>query len=163
MSLVNAVTLENQLTDFVKSIDINSSYDQLSNISTDPILFSELQKKLTVLIQKNTEKLHSVNNLVGVELGGVPYVSQLSINLDKPYIIFKNKTKGYGTDKLIEGTFQSGENIILVMHTITDTVLEHCTVLLKQHHLNCILCVGLISQFSAKYPFPIKSVFESDD
>ena len=163
MSLVNEVTIEADLNKFFTSLDDQSGYDFLSNESVNPKYFSELEKQLYKLIVDSDVQLDSIGKLVGVELGGVPYVSQLSIDLNKPSLIVKYKTKGYGTDKLIEGVYEKGTSVIVVMHSITDSSLDHCLSVLEAQGLTCELVVGVLQQISKSYSVDIKSLYQFND
>jgi orotate phosphoribosyltransferase len=57
--------------------------------------------------------------LAAPELGAVSIVTALSIAIDKPFVIVRKLAKGYGTDQLIEGAYQPGDNMVLIEDVIT--------------------------------------------
>ncbi len=61
----------------------------------------------------------SYDLIAAPELGAVPLASVLSIKLNKPFIIVRKSGKGYGTDKLIEGGFESKQRAVLVEDVLT--------------------------------------------
>ena len=45
----------------------------------------------------------SYDLIAGPELGAVPIISLISTKVGKPFVIVKKESKGYGTEKMIEG------------------------------------------------------------
>ena len=52
--------------------------------------------------------------LAGVALGAVPLVAATSLVSQKPYVIVRKVTKEYGTGNRIEGTFDDGEEVVVL-------------------------------------------------
>ena len=59
------------------------------------------------------------DRLAGVELGAVPLVVAVSLATGLPYAIVRKGVKQYGTGKGIEGTFETGERLVLVEDVVT--------------------------------------------
>ncbi len=57
--------------------------------------------------------------LVGPALGGVPIVTALGLELDRPFVIDRGKAKGHGRGRRFEGTFGAGPRCLLVEDLIT--------------------------------------------
>lgn len=57
--------------------------------------------------------------LAGVELGGVPLVTALSMEMGLPFVIVRTREKTYGTMKTIEGIYEMGENVTLIEDIVT--------------------------------------------
>ena len=57
--------------------------------------------------------------LAAPELGAVSIATALSIAIDKPFVIVRKLAKGYGTDQLIEGAYQPGDNMVLIEDVVT--------------------------------------------
>jgi len=80
---------------------------------TCPQLLAEIARALARLLPQD------VDRLAGVELGGVPLATALSLESGLPFVIVKKGKKGYGTDKRIEGRLVPGEHIVLVEDVVT--------------------------------------------
>ena len=56
-----------------------------------------------------------IDRIAGAELGGIALAAATSLECGKPFVIVRNSKKaGYGTGKLIEGTLNAGERVLLV-------------------------------------------------
>ena len=70
-------------------------------------------KNLQNLIDKQTG-LENFDALVSVPTGGLVIASALSIETVKPLIYVRNKSKEYGTSKLIEGKLSSNMKLVMI-------------------------------------------------
>ena len=52
--------------------------------------------------------------IAGAELGGVALAAATAMQTGKNWIIVRNSKKGYGTGKLVEGTLNKGDVVLLV-------------------------------------------------
>ncbi|MHC4604741.1 MAG: orotate phosphoribosyltransferase, partial [Planctomycetota bacterium] len=55
-----------------------------------------------------------VTLIAGAELGGVALAAATAMQTDKNWVIIRNKKKGYGTDKMLEGVLKTGDVVLLV-------------------------------------------------
>jgi len=55
-----------------------------------------------------------VTLIAGAELGGVALAAVTSLVTGKNWVIIRNKKKGYGTDKMLEGVLKPGDVVLLV-------------------------------------------------
>ncbi|MEQ1664279.1 MAG: orotate phosphoribosyltransferase [Bdellovibrionales bacterium] len=78
-----------------------------------PELLREIAKKMTPLIPKD------IQLLAGLELGGVPIATALSLETGMPLIFVRKKAKDYGTMKLAEGSEFSGKKICIIEDVVT--------------------------------------------
>lgn len=69
------------------------------------------------LLEQVKDKLESMSfdRLVSVDLLPLSLTSLLSVSVNKPFIITRKQTKGYGTNKSIEGSFSSGEKVVVLV------------------------------------------------
>jgi orotate phosphoribosyltransferase len=76
----------------------------------------------------------SYDRLAAPELGGVALAAALSIKANKPFVIVRKGSKGYGTEKLIEGAINPNERIVLIEDVLTTAgaALKACDVLLNE-------------------------------
>lgn len=101
--------------DFVLSSGKRSTYylDKW-RFETTPELLREIARSLSELLPSPKP-----DRLAGVELGGVPLVTALSLETGIPSLIVRRQAKEYGTAKGIEGVFESGERVVLVEDVLT--------------------------------------------
>jgi orotate phosphoribosyltransferase len=76
--------------------------------STQPALLAEIARHMAPLVPAGTQRL------AGVELGGVPLVTALSLETGLPFVIVRKGQKDYGTARKIEGVLAAGERVTLV-------------------------------------------------
>jgi orotate phosphoribosyltransferase len=57
--------------------------------------------------------------LAGPELGAVALAAAASLASGLPFLIVRKAAKGYGTDNLLEGTFEPGARVCLVEDVVT--------------------------------------------
>ena len=57
--------------------------------------------------------------LAGVELGGIPLATAVSLESDLPFVIVRKEKKGHGHDTLMEGELQDGEHVVLLEDVTT--------------------------------------------
>lgn len=96
------------------------------------ISFPKLNKEICLeLINKINDNTHLV---CGAPYGAVSYASIISILGEMPMIFLRKETKKYGTKKLIEGEYNSGDKVVLIEDVITtgNSVIESATILEEQ-------------------------------
>ncbi len=79
----------------------------------DPVLLEAVATHLEGLVPPGTEVL------AGLELGGVPVATALSIRSGLPVAFVRKAPKAYGTMKLAEGTDVRGREVVVVEDVIT--------------------------------------------
>lgn len=97
---------------------------QTSNFYIDKYIIESIPDALIlacdILHDVLRSKLFPVNFLGGLEVGGIPIASILSILTRIPVLFIRKKAKEYGTCKLIEGVIpDKNDNIVLVEDVIT--------------------------------------------
>ena len=59
------------------------------------------------------------DRIAGVELGGVPLATALSLETGIPMLIVRRQAKEYGTARGIEGVATEGETVVLIEDVLT--------------------------------------------
>lgn len=80
---------------------------------SDPALMRDVIAELARILPP------SFDRLAGLELGGVPLATGLSLSTGKPCLFVRKTAKQYGTCNLVEGGFQPGERVVAVEDVIT--------------------------------------------
>jgi orotate phosphoribosyltransferase len=79
----------------------------------DPTILRDVAQQLVPLIPDDTEVL------AGLELGGVPLATALSLATGLPAAFVRREAKSYGTAKLAEGAEIAGKHVLVVEDVIT--------------------------------------------
>ncbi|MFQ5887232.1 MAG: orotate phosphoribosyltransferase [Candidatus Hydrothermarchaeales archaeon] len=89
-------------------------YIDLKNAYTDP-------KIMEMIVEGMSEAMRGekIDRIAGIEMGGVPIATALSLKTGLPFIIIRKRERGHGTDKRIEGELRSGENVVVVEDVVT--------------------------------------------
>ena len=80
---------------------------------SDPQLLMAIIKEMKLLVPQNTEII------AGLEMGGIPLVTALSIETGIASVFVRKKAKEYGTCKIAEGAEISGKNICVIEDVVT--------------------------------------------
>lgn len=89
-------------------------YVDLRAIASSPILLQQLAQELLTLCPEENYEL-----ICGVPYAALPLATVMSIENNTPLIIKRKESKGYGTNKLIEGIFRKGQKALIVEDVIT--------------------------------------------
>jgi orotate phosphoribosyltransferase len=80
---------------------------------SDPQLLTAIIKEMKLLIPENTEIL------AGLEMGGIPLATALSIETSIVCAFVRKQAKEYGTCKIAEGADVSGKKICVIEDVVT--------------------------------------------
>ena len=80
---------------------------------SDPLLLEPVAAGLVRLLPPSTELL------AGLELGGVPLATALSLRLGLPAVFVRKQAKEYGTRKLAEGIAVQGRRLCIIEDVVT--------------------------------------------
>ena len=110
---------------------------------TKPEILKPLSEELAKLFPESS----TYDRIAAPELGAVPIASLVSIVLNKPFIIIKKENKGYGTSKLIEGTYNENETVVMIEDVMTTggAVLRACEIV-ENNGLRVKQIVGIINR-----------------
>ena len=100
--------------DFVlRSGQISNEYFDKYLFESAPRLLTEIAGHLSKLIPEGTEVL------AGLEMGGIPIATAMSIQTNMPVVFVRKKAKEYGTCKLAEGTDINGKRVCIIEDVVT--------------------------------------------
>ena len=97
----------------LRSGKISSFYWDKYRFESDPALLAAFAAEMRPLLPKTFERL------AGLELGGVPLATALSLRTGKPCLYVRKEAKTYGTCNLVEGGFQPGDRVVVIEDVIT--------------------------------------------
>ncbi|MCS6838515.1 MAG: orotate phosphoribosyltransferase [Bdellovibrionaceae bacterium] len=119
----------------------SQEYFDKYRIESDPRLLSEVARHMLPLIPPQTDVL------AGLELGGIPLATALSLQSEIPVVFVRKKPKNYGTCRAVEGLSSLRGKYVLVVEDVITTggqVLESVRELRKEGaHIVGILCMIL--------------------
>jgi orotate phosphoribosyltransferase len=90
-----------------------TEYFDKYRFESDPRLLAEIADQLAPLVPAGTELL------AGLELGGVPIATALSLRTGLPAVFVRKQAKTYGTAKLAEGVDVEGRRLLVVEDVVT--------------------------------------------
>ena len=97
----------------LRSGQVSDRYFDKYLFEADPALLSAVAAEAVALIPAGTEVL------AGLELGGVPVATALSLRAGLPAAFVRKDAKAYGTMKLAEGAAIEGRHVLVVEDVIT--------------------------------------------
>jgi orotate phosphoribosyltransferase len=101
----------------------SSEYFDKYRFESDPKLLSAIAEQMVELVPQG------VDALAGLELGGVPVATALSLRTGIPAVFVRKKAKDYGTCQLAEGMSIDGATLCVVEDVVTSggQIVQSCT------------------------------------
>ncbi len=97
----------------LRSGQIATEYFDKYRFEADPVLLADIAAALVALLPPDTEVL------AGLELGGVPIATALSLHTGIPAAFVRKQAKAYGTARLAEGAEIEGRRVTVIEDVIT--------------------------------------------
>ena len=97
----------------LRSGQISNEYFDKYRFEADPKLLRRVAKRMLELLPAGTELL------AGLELGGVPIATAMSLESGLPVVFVRKEAKTYGTCQCVEGGDVSGKKIAIIEDVIT--------------------------------------------
>jgi len=122
----------------LRSGAVSDIYWDKYRFESDPVMLEAIVEQMLVLLPPAYDKL------AGMELGGIPLATVLSLKTGRPCLYIRKKAKDYGTRNLVEGGFSAGERVVVIEDVIT-TAGQVCTLVKEMRELGLeirhVLCV----------------------
>ncbi len=97
----------------LRSGQISNEYFDKYLFESDPVLLTEIARHLAKLVPQGTEVL------AGLEMGGIPIATTLSIKTGIPAVFVRKKAKEYGTGKVAEGISVKDKKVCIIEDIVT--------------------------------------------
>lgn len=97
----------------LRSGETATEYFDKYRFESDPALLTAIADHMVPLIPND------IDYLAGLELGGVPVATSLSLRTGLPAVFVRKRAKEYGTRQLIEGADVNGARLCIVEDVIT--------------------------------------------
>ncbi|MGE5551643.1 MAG: orotate phosphoribosyltransferase [Bacteroidota bacterium] len=97
----------------LRSGQISHEYFDKYLFESDPELLRAIAARMRPLIPKDTEVL------AGLEMGGIPIATALSLETGLPLLLVRKKAKDYGTCKVAEGQDHGGKKVCVIEDVVT--------------------------------------------
>lgn len=114
---------------------------------SDPLLLTELARQLAELVPEDTEVL------AGLELGGIPIATALTLETGIPTAFVRKKAKAYGTKRLAEGV-DIRDKKVCIIEDVTSTagqIIESARELRKEGaNVTTVICVIVRDEVAAE-------------
>ncbi|MGQ2934244.1 MAG: orotate phosphoribosyltransferase [Sphingopyxis sp.] len=97
----------------LRSGQISETYFDKYRFEADPALLRRVAAEMIPLLPKDTDVL------AGLELGGIPIATAISLATDLPAAFVRKEAKEYGTCLAVEGGGVEGKRVVLIEDVIT--------------------------------------------
>ncbi|NJP07014.1 MAG: orotate phosphoribosyltransferase [Chloroflexaceae bacterium] len=97
----------------LRSGGVSAFYWDKYRFESDPRLLWAISQHLLPLLPA------AFDRLAGLELGGIPLATALSLASGRPALYVRKTAKTYGTCNLVEGGYASGETVVVIEDVIT--------------------------------------------
>ena len=97
----------------LRSGQVADFYFDKYQFEADPTLLWAVAELAAPMIPEGTELL------AGLELGGVPIATALSLLTGLPQVLVRKQAKSYGTEKLAEGPAIDGRRVLVIEDVVT--------------------------------------------
>ena len=97
----------------LRSGAVSTIYWDKYRFESDPAVLRAIARHMRSLLPSE------VDRLAGLELGGVPLATALSLETGLPALFVRKVAKSYGTANLVEGGFRQGERAVVVEDVVT--------------------------------------------
>jgi orotate phosphoribosyltransferase len=125
-------------TFILRSRQVSDQYFDKYLFESEPEILAEIASHMSRLIPVDTQIIG------GLEMGGIPIATALSLLTGLPVVFVRKKAKEYGTRKFAEGTDVAGKRVCIVEDVVTTggQILLSTTDLRKLGAIiNNVLCV----------------------
>ncbi|MEY4617066.1 MAG: hypothetical protein RJB66_2026 [Pseudomonadota bacterium] len=122
----------------LRSGQISNEYFDKYRFESQPQLLQAIADQMKSLIPAGTEVL------AGLEVGGIPIATALSLTTGLPVVFVRKKAKDYGTCQLAEGVNIKGKKVCIIEDVITTGGQVHLSAEDLKHAgaiLSDVLCV----------------------
>ena len=97
----------------LRSGEVATRYFDKYHFEANPVLLREIAKAMVPMVPSGTEAL------AGLEMGGIPLATALSLETGLPALFVRKTAKSYGTCKLAEGGSVAGRQLLIVEDVVT--------------------------------------------
>lgn len=97
----------------LRSGEMSTVYFDKYRFESDPALLRRISQRMLQVLPDNTEIL------AGLELGGIPIATAMSLESGLPVVFVRKKAKDYGTCQAVEGTDIHGRRTVLIEDVVT--------------------------------------------
>ena len=120
----------------LKNGSSSNIYIDLRKIISFPTLLHDIALGL---VEKIKQSKVSYDLICGAPYGAIPIATVISQILNIPLIMLRKESKQYGTKKMVEGHFNSNDNVLLIEDVITTgSSVEEAKENLKKENLNVV-------------------------
>ena len=97
----------------LRSGAVSDVYWDKYRFESDPAVLAAIAEAMVPLLPPEYDRL------AGLELGGVPLATAISLATGRPCLFVRKAAKPYGTANLVEGGFAPGERVVVVEDVVT--------------------------------------------
>lgn len=122
----------------LRSGKISNEYFDKYLFESNPLLLKYISRYMVELLPNGTEML------AGLEMGGIPIATAISLDCGLPVSFIRKNAKNYGTCKVNEGPSMERKNIVIIEDVITSggqVILSAEDIRKSGANILCTICV----------------------
>ena len=97
----------------LRSGQVSTEYFDKYLFEAQPDILREIADQMSALLPEKYDQL------AGLEMGGIPMATALSLQLEKPVVFVRKEAKEYGTCKLAEGGEIEDSRLVIIEDVVT--------------------------------------------
>lgn len=97
----------------LRSGQVSTEYFDKYLFEAQPDILREIAGQMSALLPEKYDQL------AGLEMGGIPMATALSLQLEKPVVFVRKEAKKYGTCKLAEGGEIKDSHLVIIEDVVT--------------------------------------------
>jgi len=130
----------------------------MSHVKTRNLVINHLEQ-----LAKMVEEKFPYDLVAGLATAGIPHAAWCADRLQYPMIYIRSSAKDHGAKKLIEGTFQAGQKVVLVEDLVNQaSSVQKALDALRDQELSAVATICIVSydmpkarQWSEQFQVPI--------
>ncbi len=122
----------------LRSGDYSDEYFDKYRFESEPYLLRSIAEHLSGLLPTDFDLF------AGLEMGGIPLATALSLHTNKPVVFVRKTAKSYGTCKIAEGLDLEGRRVVLIEDVVTSggqIILSANDLINEGAKIVCAICV----------------------
>ena len=97
----------------LRSGKISDRYFDKYRFESEPELLREVARRMAALLPEGVQRL------AGLEMGGIPLATAVSLETGLPVMFVRKKAKEYGTKNVVEGLYHDGQKVVVIEDVLT--------------------------------------------
>lgn len=97
----------------LRSGTVSDTYFDKYRFESQPAVLAKIAEQMRAKLPAG------IDRIAGLELGGVPLATAISLQAGIPCLFVRKEAKPYGTCNAVEGGFEAGERVVIIEDVVT--------------------------------------------